>query len=553
MKIFFSILFILASLQIQSQSFFLVINGTSNKEQKTIDSIGYQKKHDKVSSILDEIKTLDSLLYKLGHITHYITEQKKTNDSTFNYTYFLGNPIANNKIITTQTNQSSKEILSITKDTITISFSETEIWIKSQLQILEKKGYSQANIQLTNQKIHNSSLYSNLNIYLGSSRKTDEIIILGYEKFPKNIHHQLNKSVKNKTFNQELVKKINNNLNNLSFITQVKYPEILFTKDKTSIYAYVNKSKPNKFDGFIGFSNTDKNKLIFNGYLDLQLTNILNYGEKFKLFWKNNGEQQTQFDFKAEIPYLFKTPLGIKTELNIFKQDSTFQNTKIDTDIGYHFSFSQKIFLGYQKTTSIDIQNNNTQNLKNFTNQFYTISYEYLKNNFYHYLLPEKTSLLLKLGYGSRKDNQNKNNQFFTQLEINHLFEINLKNQILIKNHSFYLSSKDYLTNELYRFGGINSIRGFRENSLQANLTTGLFTEYRYNLANNLIIHSILDYAYMEDKTISKTNKLLGIGLGFELLSENGLFHFIYSNGSANSENIKLSNSIIQISFKTNF
>ena len=227
--------------------------------------------------------------------------------------------------------------------------------------------------------------------------------------------------------------------------------------------------------------------------------------------------------------------------------NKTFQNTKIDTDIGYHFSFSQKIFLGYQKTTSIDIQNNNTQNLKNFTNQFYTISYEYLKNNFYHYLLPEKTSLLLKLGYGSRKDNQNKNNQFFTQLEINHLFEINLKNQILIKNHSFYLSSKDYLTNELYRFGGINSIRGFRENSLQANLTTGLFTEYRYNLANNLIIHSILDYAYMEDKTISKTNKLLGIGLGFELLSENGLFHFIYSNGSANSENIKLSNSIIQI------
>ena len=133
------------------------------------------------------------------------------------------------------------------------------------------------------------------------------------------------------------------------------------------------------------------------------------------------------------------------------------------------------------------------------------------------------------------------------------MFEINLKNQILLKNHSFYLNSKDYLTNELYRFGGINSIRGFRENSLQANLTTGLFTEYRYNLANNLIIHSILDYAYMEDKTISKTNKLLGIGLGFELLSENGLFHFIYSNGSANNENIKLSNSIIQISFKTNF
>lgn len=553
MKFICSILFILASLQIQGQSFLLVINGTSNKEQKLIDSIGYQKNHDKVSSILNEVKTLDSLLYKSGYINHYIIEQKKTNDSTFNYTYFLGNPILNTKITTTQTNQSVKEILSIPKDTINMPFSETEIWIKSQLQILEKKGFSQANIQLINQKISNSYLYCELNINLGQYRKTDEIIILGYEKFPKNIHHQLNKSVKNKTFNQELVKKVNNNINNLSFITQVKYPEILFTKDKTNIFTYVNKSKPNKFDGFIGFSNTDQNKLVFNGYLDLQLINTLNYGEKFKLFWKNNGENQTQFDLKTEIPYLFKTPLGIKTELNIFKQDSTFQNTKIDTNIGYHFSFSQKIFLGYQKTSSIDIQNNNIQNIKSFTNQFYTLSFEYLKNNFYHYLLPEKTNLLIKFGYGQRKDIQNKNDQFFTHLEINHLFEINSKNQILLKNHSFYLKSKDYLTNELYRFGGINSIRGFRENTLQANLTSGFFTEYRYNLTNNLIVHSILDYAYMEDKTISKTNKLLGFGIGFELLSENGLFHFIYANGSTNNETIKLSNSIIQISFKTNF
>ena len=50
-------------------------------------------------------------------------------------------------------------------------------------------------------------------------------------------------------------------------------------------------------------------------------------------------------------------------------------------------------------------------------------------------------------------------------------FYINEKNIINIKNQNYYLKSKNYLTNELYRFGGINSIRGFAENSLQANLT----------------------------------------------------------------------------------
>ncbi|MCD8518567.1 MAG: hypothetical protein LRY32_02580, partial [Flavobacterium sp.] len=61
-------------------------------------------------------------------------------------------------------------------------------------------------------------------------------------------------------------------------MNQIKYPEILFTTDSAKIFVYVEKSKPNKFDGFIGFSNDDQSKLTFNGYLDLQLQNILNTG-----------------------------------------------------------------------------------------------------------------------------------------------------------------------------------------------------------------------------------------------------------------------------------
>lgn len=540
-------------LLLHSQQFNLTIKGSSTKEERIIDSISYAKKHKNIPSILATIKKLDSTLSKIGFIEYSLKNQIKINDSTFNYTYYLGDKVNYVDIITNNTSTATKNILQITKDTITLPFSQVENWILNQLQLLEKKGYSLAKIKLTNQTKRKNKLISNLDIQLNSKRKTDALIILGYDKFPKNFKNQITKKTKNKVFNQELVSTIYDDFNALKFVTQIKYPEILFTEDKTNIYAYLNKSKPNKFDGYIGFSNDEDQKITFNGYLDLILINTLNSGEKFKIFWKNDGNEQTLFNLGVEMPFLFKTPLGIKTELNIFKQDSTFQNSKIDVNLGYSFSFNKRAYIGIQKTNSVDIQNTNSQSLSNFKNQFYTATFQYTKNNTINPLLPDKTNLFIRFGLGNRTTSLEKKEQFFTELELSHLIDLNKKNTISLKNNSYFLNSANFFTNELYRFGGINSIRGFRENSLQANIYSLLITEYRYSITPSFFIHSISDIGYFEDKTTLSKEKLLGLGIGIELLTSNGLLHFVYSNGSTNNQNIELSNSIIQISFKTNF
>jgi hemolysin activation/secretion protein len=105
----------------------------------------------------------------------------------------------------------------------------------------------------------------------------------------------------------------------------------------------------------------------------------------------------------------------------------------------------------------------------------------------------------------------------------------------------------------LYRFGGIQSVRGFNENSLQANILTSLLTEYRYILSSGLYVHSVLDYGFYEDATTNTTNNLLGIGFGFGIRSKNGLLNLIYANGSTKNQSIELSNSVVQIKFVTEF
>lgn len=535
------------------QNFYLEVAGTSEKENKIIDSLQYENKHASVASILEEQKRFESKLTNQGYFDWQLLEQKKVNDSSFVFKYNLGNPIKNNTIYIGKLSTEEKSLLQLESDTLIIATNEVENFMKGKIALLEKKGYSLANLQLINQQKNENSLFSELLLKLNSKRNITDIVIVGYDKFPTGIKKAITKKAKKVPFNQDNLKQINDEFDKLQFVNQLKYPEILFTTDSTKIFVYLEKSKPNKFDGFIGFSNDDKSKLTFNGYLDLQLQNILNTGEKFNLYWKNDGNKQTSFNIGTELPYIFKTPFGIKANLRIFKQDSTFQNTVTDLNLGYYFSYNTKAFIGYQKTTSVDIQNTNSFSLNDFTNTFLTSSFEHVTFSQDNFIFPERTKVFTKIGFGSRTISSAKSNQFFGQLEVSHYFELNQKNSIFIKNQSYYLQSDDYIINELYRFGGINSIRGFNENSLQANVFSGIMAEYRYLVATNLYVHSITDYGYFQDKTATIDDKLLGLGFGFGLFTKNGLFNLVYANGSTSDQAIKLSNSIVHISFKTNF
>ena len=535
------------------QNFYLNIKGASEIENKTIDSLQYETKHASVASILEEQKSFENKLTNQGFFDWQLLEQKKMNDSSFVFKYNLGNSIKNNTIYISKLSAEEKSLLQLEGDTLIIATNEVENFMKSKIALLEKKGYSLANLQLINQRKNENSLFSELQLKLNSKRNITDLVIVGYDKFPAGIKKAITKKAKKATFNQDNLKQINDEFDKLQFVNQLKYPEILFTTDSTKIFVYVEKSKPNKFDGFIGFSNDDQSKLTFNGYLDLQLQNILNSGEKFNLYWKNDGNRQTSFNIGTELPYIFKSPIGIKANLRIFKQDSTFQNTVTDLNLGYYFSYNTKAFVGYQKTTSVDIQNTNSFSLNDFTNTFLTSSFEHITLNSDSFIFPEKAKIFLKVGTGNRTIESKKTSQFFTQLDLSYNLNLNPKNSIFVRNQTFYLQSDDYVINELFRFGGINSIRGFNENSLQANAYSGIIAEYRYLVASNLYIHSITDFGYFQDKTANIKDQLLGLGIGFGLFTKNGLFNLVYANGSTSDQAIKLSNSIVHISFKTNF
>lgn len=554
MKQLILIFILLFSLNNFGQNKYLKIIGKNDKQTKVIDSISYTKSFSNTKGVIDETKLFSEKLMKNGFLEQEIIESKKENDSTFLYLYSIGEKTNFIHIyIGKDYAVKNWNIYEVKNDTLKISFSESEAFLNTTLKQLESKGFSMAKVKLLNIKNKKGIVTADLNIKTEQKRQLNDIVINGYDKFPEGHKKNLKRLYKKRVFNQQNLEKLYKDIEQYRFVKQTKYPEILFTKDSTKVYVYLEKAKANNFDGFIGFSNDENSKVIFNGYLDLTLNNILNSGEKIALYWKSNGEDQKTFNLGLELPYIFKSPIGLKAQLNIFKQDSTFQNTQTSIDLGYYFNYNTRLYLGYQSAESSDINNVNTSTLSDFENQFITSTFEFVDFKQDDFLFPEKSNYSVKIGTGKRESKFQSNSQFFGSLNLKHNLYLNNKNVVNIKTQNFYLQSGDYIINELHRFGGINSIRGFNENSLQGNIFSSILTEYRYILSSNIYIHSIIDYGYFQNKTTDAKGNLLGLGFGFGLFTKNGLLNLIYANGSTNEQAIKLSNSIVHISLKATF
>ena len=558
------ILFLTLGTNCFSQNFQLQLIGSTPSENKIIDSLRYNPSHTNVKAIFDEVTSMSEKLSKNGYLDNQILENTRKNDTSYIAKFSLGKKIkfihiniGRNREITELVSMDKK------KDTLILPYVETEFFLNSTLQKLEQKGFAFAKLKLVNIKRKNNSLYADLQFESGQQRQLNAIVVKFAESnkknsFPEGHLKQINRKYHNSTFNQDVVKKIQDDFEKFGFVNQIKTPEILFTKDTTKVYVYLERRKSNTFDGFIGFANNDNDKLTFNGYLDLILENTIKAGEQFSLYWKSDGNNQKTFKASIDLPYLFKTPIGLKAQINIFKQDSIFQNTKTAIDLGYFIDYKTRIYLGYQSTESSDIQNTNNSTISDYTNSFLTTNLEYSRLDNANTTFSKKTSISVMLGFGNRaisnlSATESSSKQTFININAMHNFYLNPKNCVNINYHNYFLKSDTYIINELYRFGGTRSIRGFAENSLQANFMTALITEYRYIISSELYIHSILDYGYYKDNSSNYESNPIGIGLGIGLRTKNGNLKLNLSNGKNKSEKFLFLNTIININYNIKF
>lgn len=555
------IISILFSPKALSQDLYLNISGKTDIETSIIDSLGYLNKHKNYISIKHEVDSLRNRLNRTGYIENKLIELKKKNDSVFRTKIHLKQKFHTIYIYHKDSGLNLQFLYTlsdiVTDDYFVITIND----IESTLDILNSEISTHGNpfskLKLSNiKKKDDSNLKAQLIIDSKEKKRTiDAIKIVGYDKFPKSYLKHYLKLKPKQIFDIETIENKTAQLSNLKFANQVKSPEVLFQKDSTSLYIYVEKSKSNTFDGFLGFGTNDEtNNIEFDGFLNLRLNNNLNFGETFSLLYKSDEIDQDTFDAALGLPFLFNTPIGIDLNLRIFRKDTSFTTVDQKLKLNYQINPLHKVAVGISNVESNNLLSETfNTTLQDYKSSFFSGSYEYFKPQFYDVLFPIKSNFYLETNFGNRTADASKTEQSLITLKAFNNFKLNRKNSIYINIDASSLMSDNYFDNELLRFGGINSIRGFEENSLFASLYGVLNTEYRYRVSNSIYIHSITDVAYFENKTVNSKEKLFALGFGFGILTNSGLLKFNYANGTNENQLLKLSNSKIHISLVANF
>lgn len=416
--------------------------------------------------------------------------------------------------------------------------------LKSTLSLINTKlvsnGHTFSKVKLSNASISNSIISATLHISRSKKRTINKIIVKGYPDFPESFlkHHFNIQSYKN--VNSKLLEEISRKTNQLDFIQELKTPEILFSKDSTIIYLYLNKVKANYFDGLVNF-NSENKKIKFRGYFDLNLKNTFNKGEEIHVNWKNNGNEKQEFNLKSSIPYIFNTKITPSISFNIYKHDSTYINTQASMSLHYPITNNINIsFIAENETSKIS---NSLTDIENYQKLGLGIGLAYTSFN------SHKFNFEMELLHKTRKTEETTS---LYQLNINtsSIFSFSKKINFLLKNALKLTSNQTTLNNELFRSGGTNSIRGFQENTILSNSYTYVNSELRLNTKTDSYIYSIHDIGIFNIDSQNEILKSIGFGYHFtrgnSKIDINGTFNDLFGREY-------LANSIISIKIVTLF
>ena len=511
-------------------------------ESKQLKKLKYQTAFNSEQRLEEEIQEVILFLKKEGFFTTYIEKKTKTNNKYLIYLN-LGKQLLMAKIQIPSQLIKQLNNFSFDKNILELPINKLPDFLENLSKKLEQQGQGFSKFSLTQSHIEKSTFIATLSFQQSKPRNIDKIITKGYSNFPENfIKHYFqakNKNILNAAFLENLSIKTAE----LAIVSEIKPPEVLFSKDSTLIYMYLREEKNSSFDGMINFSSKEQSGGIqLTGYLDLQLINTFNYGEELKIQWKNNGNQKQVIELSAKLPYIFKSSLTGAFNFSLYRSDSTFLTNTVHLGLLTALTNKTSIGLHYSFESSKDLLNNAPDSIKAYQKQFIGPSLNYISKN--------KTTwqLNIQAALGTKQVLTGKIPQY--KIDFTGSIETPLSNKLsgYLKNTTGFLLSDELLFNENYRLGGMNNFRGFREESIFASRYTFANTELRFATQEKSYIYALFDFGSFFRQNESRFLYALGVGYAYSL--KNNTINFNYTYGISDSSP---NNALINVKFLTFF
>ena len=502
----------------KSATYKLYLKGISATENRYISKIKHRTAFHSKTQLL---RTKDSILEVLKE-TGYLTltqDSVRIENNQYHIHLKLGKKIAIAKLHVAAMDfpfiKSVHPDLTCKNDTITLPFAHTKKTLNTIHEALVNQGEPFAKVRLGQIHITSNLLKAHIRIDRDKKRSISSITVKGYDKFPKSFLKHYYKSNRKQLISPEALKEISRKSKQLEFVQELKAPQLLFTKDSTIVYLFLTPKKNSSFDGLLNFV-TENDKIQLRGTIDLQLNNAFHQGERLELNWASNNKKQ-ELNLSASTPYIWNSKFTTSIKFNLYNNDSLYNNVKTTFAISRSLgkSFTAQIIAEKETSTT----NKEINSAQDFQKTGFGIGIRYSANNSNKL----QTNTIL---YRNTRSTTNKIVAYQLHAAIATTLKLAPKLNLQLKNTTKITNNDSTLENELFRSGGMNSIRGYQENSILSNSFTLFNTELQFKASPQASIYTIHDIGLF--KIIDKNQLLSSIGLGYQFQKNNTVFDIAY-------------------------
>jgi outer membrane protein assembly factor BamA len=429
----------------------------------------------------------------------------------------------------------------------------------------ENNGYPFATVKLDRIIISNNTISGQLKLTKNNEIKIDSVVIKGNAKISKAYIYNYLGVKPGALYNESQLKKINTRIAELPFLRSTKPANVTFTDKFNKLILNLEKKRASQFDGIIGIlPDNVTGKILFTGDIRLKLQNGLGNGELIDLNWRRLQTQTQDLKVRLVYPFILRTPFGLDYTFKLYKKDTTFLDVNQNIGIQYMYSGGNYLKLFYSNEISTLLSTKGIE--------FATIlpTYADVRTNMYgigikhekldYRLNPRKGFYLLaNASVGNKKIQKNSklNPVIYENLKLNSTqysadFEGNLyipfmkRGTVKIGNQSAFLYSETMFQNELFRIGGLKTLRGFDEESIYASAYSIFTLECRFILEQNSYMYVFADQAYYENRNLNSSLLIhdtpLGFGAGISFETKAGIFSISYALGKQFENPIQLRN-----------
>lgn len=418
----------------------------------------------------------------------------------------------------------------------------------------ENNGYPFAAVSIDSVIINGSQMNGVLQVNKGERILIDTIVNTGKAKIAPGYLHAYLGLKKNRPYNEAEVRKIQNRIRSLPFANMTTKPIIEFEGAKASLFLNIDKRNANQFSGIVGIvPNNDKDAdFLITGDIRLRLQNLLKRGELLNVQWQRLQTATQNLKVEIMYPYLLNTPIGLEGKFNFYRIDTSFYTIQLNVAALYMLRGNDhlKLFYSYNTTRKILDENgvSTIGGINNIDVNYYGVGLQLERTDFR--LNPRKGwNAYFSGAIGTKNflsspatdtvnvsDTTNTNNQLQMQFTTHVEYYIPFAKRFTLKfaTRGGYIFNNNLYSNDLLRIGGLNTLRGFDEESIYSNLYGIGTTELRFLFDERSFVNVFCDAGYYQTRTRSgfRDSYVVGFGAGITFDTKIGIFTFNYALGT---------------------